>query len=320
MKTLATNIVEHPFLKKMSEESLEIISGCLSERSFEPGQIIFQEGEPANLFYLLQSGKVSLEWREPNSELAHVQTIGAGSVLGWSWLFPPFVWHFKARTLERTKVMVLDGAHLLAVSNRDSRFGYELMKRVAQVLIERLQAVQKKLLQANHLKPLAPVATAPPSTSAKESLLATSLDARIARHPFLAGMTPEQLRVLTASAMPVEFTPGQVIFHEGDVANRFYLIQSGQVTLGSQKEEDDPICLQMIGAGDVLGWSWLFPPYYWHFEARAVGPTKAIFFYGTRLREQCEQDSELGLELMKRVIQVVMKRLQAARERMTDSK
>jgi CRP-like cAMP-binding protein len=317
MKTLATNIAEHPFLKRMSEESLEIISGCLTERTFESGQIICQEGEPANLFYLVQSGKVALEWREPNSELAHVQTIGAGSVLGWSWLFPPFVWHFKARTLETTKVVVLDGAHLLVMSHRDPRFGYELMKRVAQVLIERLQAAQKKLLQANHLKPLAPVPAPPRSTSATQVSSSASLDARIAQHPFLAGMTPEHLRILTASAMPVEFSAGQVIFHEGDVANRFYLIQSGQVALGSQKEEDDPICLQMIGAGDVLGWSWLFPPYYWHFEARAVEPTKAIFFYGTRLREQCEQDRELGLELMKRVIQVVMKRLQAALERMT---
>jgi CRP-like cAMP-binding protein len=252
--------------------------------------------------------------------LTHVQTIGAGAVLGWSWLFPPFVWHFKARTLETTKVVVLDGAHLLTMSNREPHFGYELMKRVAQVLIERLQAVQKKLLQANHVKPLAPVAAPGSSITTPELPETGALAARIAQHPFLAGMAPEHLRVLTATAMAVEFKAGQMIFKEGDVANRFYLIQSGQIALGSQKEEDDPIRIQTIGAGGVLGWSWLFPPYYWHFDARALEPIKAIFFYGTRLREQCDQDPELGLELMKRVIQVLMQRLQATRRHFMESR
>jgi len=314
MNTHATKIAEHPFLKKMSQQSLELILDCLTERVFEAGQIIFKEGEPANLLYLLESGKVALEWREPNCELTHIQTIGAGAVLGWSWLFPPFTWHFKARTLERTKVVVLDGAHLLRTSNEDPQFGYELMKHIAQVLIERLQAAHERLLQANHTEPLPPVAVRS-STTSTELLKAAPLAARIAQHPFLAGMAPEHLRILTATAMPVEFNAGQSIFRAGDVANRFYLIERGLVALGSQKEEDDPIRIKTIGAGEVLGWSWLFPPYYWHFDARALEPTKAIFFYGTRLREQCEQDRTLGFDLMKRVVQVVMKRLQATRER-----
>ena len=68
-------------------------------------------------------------------------------MLGWSWLFPPFVWHFRARALDPTTVIVLDGAHLLVACHQNHEFGYELMKRVGQVVIERLQATRKQLLE-----------------------------------------------------------------------------------------------------------------------------------------------------------------------------
>jgi len=140
-----------------------------------------------------------------------------------------------------------------------------------------------------------------------------SLAKLIARHPFLEGMKPEHLAILTECAMPAEFKKGELIFREGDPANRFYLIRSGRVELESKVEERDRMLIQTIGPGDVLGWSWLFPPYYWRFDARTTSPVKAIFFYGTRLREQCEQDPAFGYDLMKRTSEVVIKRLQAAR-------
>jgi CRP-like cAMP-binding protein len=74
----------------------------------------------------------------------------------------------------------------------------------------------------------------------------------------------------------------------------------------------------ILGAGDVLGWSWLFPPYLWHFDARAATPTTAIFFYGTRLRELCDENHDLGYELMKRVSEIVIKRLQATRRELVE--
>jgi CRP/FNR family transcriptional regulator, cyclic AMP receptor protein len=103
------------------------------------------------------------------------------------------------------------------------------------------------------------------------------------------------------------------------VANRFYLICSGKVELQVANDFDhQPVVVETIGAGSVLGWSWLFPPYCWHFDACAITPVKAIFFYGTRLREECETNHELGHELMKRVSAVVIERLQAARGRLVE--
>ena len=143
-----------------------------------------------------------------------------------------------------------------------------------------------------------------------------SMATRVALHPFLAGMNPKQLAPLTDCAIAVEFKKGQTILREGELANRFYLIESGKVMLESGEGFGDPVIVESIGAGDLLGWSWMFPPYVWHFTARASEPTCAIFFYGTILREYCERDPSLGYELLKRITPIMLKRLQATRRKM----
>jgi len=149
---------------------------------------------------------------------------------------------------------------------------------------------------------------------------AAALEKQIAAHPLLRGIKPEHLNVLAACAMPAQFKAGELIFREGDPANRFYLLEDGKVSLESHGKDEASVSIQMIGAGDVLGWSWLFPPYYWNFDARTLEPVKAIFFYGTWLREYCEQDHDLGYELMKRMSEVVIRRLQATRQRLLDAR
>ena len=138
-------------------------------------------------------------------------------------------------------------------------------------------------------------------------------------HPFLNGLTDDQLNLLAANAMPVEFPAGETIFDEGDAANRFYLIQEGEVVLNSvDNPEKKPVEIARLGAGDVLGWSWMFPPYYWRFGARAIRPTKAVFFYGTRLREEAEKDPRFGMALAHRAADVAIQRLQAARKKLLE--
>ena len=115
--------------------------------------------------------------------------------------------------------------------------------------------------------------------------------------------------------MQAHFAPGQLLFKTGDPANRFYLIEQGRVVLDmTSPDRGGP--LQVLGEGDVLGWSWLFEPYLWHLDARSLMPTRAIFFYGTWLRERCESDHDFGFELMKRVSRVVLQRLHATREQL----
>ncbi|MDB6057826.1 MAG: cyclic nucleotide-binding protein [Verrucomicrobiales bacterium] len=138
-----------------------------------------------------------------------------------------------------------------------------------------------------------------------------------ALHPFWQGMPKDYLSILDQASMHAQFEPGAVIFREGEPANRFYLIHSGEVDLEADVDGERLELIQKLGPGDVIGWSWLFPPYYWHFNARAVTRTTATFYYGTRLREQCDENPAFGYELMKRISQVLLARLQSTRRRLS---
>ena len=152
-------------------------------------------------------------------------------------------------------------------------------------------------------------------TSETEAEASASI-ARLAQHPFLKGLDRTQLALLADCALATRFKPGEAIFREGEKAKVFYLIEKGRVVLESGKDYGDPVVIETIGAGELLGWSWMMPPYVWQFTARAVEPTEAIYFAGTILREYCERDQSLGFELHKRISEVMMKRLQAARRKM----
>lgn len=142
------------------------------------------------------------------------------------------------------------------------------------------------------------------------------LSTRVALHPFLAGMDRTQLTLLMDCAMARDFDADQIILREGEFANGFYLIETGKVALESKADLGESILLQTIGAGDMLGWSWMFPPYVWQFTARAVEPTTTLFFYAAILREYCEKDHSLGYELLKRISAVMVTRLRASHDQM----
>jgi CRP-like cAMP-binding protein len=146
MNILNEAITKHAFFHGMTPEHLAVLTDGAKATEFKAGNVLFREGEPADQFYLIESGKILLEAHEPAGGTTLVQTLAAGDVLGWSWLFPPFVWHFQARAVAPSSVIILDGAHLLVSAEHDHDFGYELMKRVAQVVIRRLQATRKQLL------------------------------------------------------------------------------------------------------------------------------------------------------------------------------
>jgi CRP-like cAMP-binding protein len=146
MQTPKPIVSEHPLLRSLSTAHLGALAECAEAREFREGEVIFLEGDIADRFYLIESGKVVLETHTgPRGTLA-VQELGAGDVLGWSWLFPPHAWRFQARALERAVTWVISGRRMVAACERDHEFGYDVMKRLAQALIRRLQATQKELV------------------------------------------------------------------------------------------------------------------------------------------------------------------------------
>jgi len=140
----------------------------------------------------------------------------------------------------------------------------------------------------------------------------------LAEQHFLNGMEEEHLEVMADCASYVRFRKGEFLFREGEYARRFYIISSGKVGLEIFTPERGPVIIETIEDGDVLGWSWLFEPYRWHFDAIAQTDITAVAFDALCLRGKCDANHDLGYELVKRFSQVIMERLQATRLALLD--
>lgn len=137
-------------------------------------------------------------------------------------------------------------------------------------------------------------------------------------HPFFAGLGPYALELIAGCASNVHFDAGSLIFDEGEPASRFYVIRDGRVALEVHSPGKGPLIIDTMDGGEVLGWSWLVPPYQYFASARAVTPVRATALDGTCLRGKCEADTDLGYQLLKRVTTVMYQRLQSTRIRLLD--
>ena len=146
MQTLEAVLAEHSFFEGLMPRYMSLVTGCASNVRFKSGEYIFREGEQAAQFYIIRQGKIALEAHDAQRSRIIVETIEDGEVLGWSWLFPPYRWHFSARALKETRAIALDGVCLRAKGEADHDLGYELAMRVAHIMMERLQATRLQLL------------------------------------------------------------------------------------------------------------------------------------------------------------------------------
>ena len=136
-------------------------------------------------------------------------------------------------------------------------------------------------------------------------------------YPFFSGLSEEHLKLITAGAKHVHFPDQHCIFHEGDRANEFYVICDGLVSI-ELLTPSGSTTVQTVEKGDVLGWSWVSPPYRWHFNARTMRPTDALVLDGNWLRSKCEEDRDFGYEMLKRFVDLVASRLDATRLQLID--
>ena len=148
METLESLIATHPFVQDMEPSFIELLSGGAMVVEFARDEVIAREGDYADKFYLIHRGKVLLECHTPERDVK-IETLSDGDVLGWSWMFPPFASHFQARAVEPTIAVQLNGAHLLILSEENARFGHKLMKRVAELVIHRLQQTRQRLIEVS---------------------------------------------------------------------------------------------------------------------------------------------------------------------------
>ncbi|WP_287988534.1 cyclic nucleotide-binding domain-containing protein [Acidiphilium sp.] len=145
-----------------------------------------------------------------------------------------------------------------------------------------------------------------------------TLERLLLGHEFLAGIDPALGRRLVGCARNLRFAPGEYLFREGGPANEFYLIREGRVALELHAPARPPIVIESLGGGEMVGASWLVPPYRWGFDARATADTRVFGLDAHCLRGKCDADHHLGYEMMRRLLPVMVRRMQAARQQMLD--
>ena len=139
------------------------------------------------------------------------------------------------------------------------------------------------------------------------------LDQIIGEHPFMAGMKAEHFQVIAGCGRNVVFKADDYIFREGEPADHFYLLRRGSVALEVSAPGHAAIQIQTLEDGDLVGASWLVPPYRWAWDAKVLETTRLVELDAVCLRDKCEVDHDLGYELMKRLAPAIGKRLQATR-------
>lgn len=145
-----------------------------------------------------------------------------------------------------------------------------------------------------------------------------TLESIIVKHPLFENLDESYLKLLTGCASNVKFEAGQFIYQHGEEANQFYLVRQGKVALEICPPGKAPVTVQTVSDGELLGWAWLVPPYRWHFDAQAIELTRAIALDGKCLRNKCEQDNNLGYELLKRLLPVIGRTMEATRLQLVD--
>lgn len=145
-----------------------------------------------------------------------------------------------------------------------------------------------------------------------------TIEALRERAPLLQGLTDEEIAFLESVSREVVFTAGSVIFEADAEAGSFYLITDGRVGLEVTPPNRDPVTIETIGPGELLGVSWLFPPYRWSWGARAIQTTVAVAFEAAPVRKRCESDTNLAWPVYKTVAAEAVRRLHASRIRLLD--
>jgi CRP-like cAMP-binding protein len=145
-----------------------------------------------------------------------------------------------------------------------------------------------------------------------------TLEKILAEHPFFEGLETYCTNLLVGCASNVRFEAGKHILREGEEANAFYVIRQGRVAIEISYPQQKPIVVDTVAEGEILGWSWLLPPYTWRFNARAETSTLAIALDGKCLRTKCEENHDLGYELLKRFSLIMNRRLDATRMQLLD--
>lgn len=139
-------LAEHPFTHDFSASDREGLAALAQRRTYGPDEWLIREGRAADALFLIVDGLVALEVFVPERGAIRVQTVGAGEVIGWSWVVPPYRWAFDARAVMKTDAIVFEAERLRALMEQDPRLGYRILHKLLGVVAERLKATRLQLM------------------------------------------------------------------------------------------------------------------------------------------------------------------------------
>ena len=141
-------IAGNKFFSGLEDTAIDFLAANASPRQLTEGQMLFHQGEPADHFYLMRAGHLSLEIPAIEGPVLELQDIGPGQIVGWSWLIPPGQWQFQARARTAIDCLQFDGKAILAHCEAEPAFGFEIARRFSGLMSERLHFARQKMMQA----------------------------------------------------------------------------------------------------------------------------------------------------------------------------
>ena len=145
-QSIAEYLSSHDFFSELGDEVLEFIAQHTSTHKLKKGEILFQQSERADKFYVIRSGKISIQIPAVMGPTLELQSLGENQILGWSWLIPPYKWNFQSKAEEDSELLEFDGTAILERCEQDPKFGYELLKRFTTLMSSRLEAARQKMM------------------------------------------------------------------------------------------------------------------------------------------------------------------------------
>lgn len=147
MSSHESYLAEHPFFKSLDKKYIKVLAANVTEREIKSGDIVFRQDTPASSFYVVRDGGVEVRIPSIYGPPIVVQTLGKNQLLGWSWLIPPYKWHFESCATEDGSILEFNGEALRAQCEKDPRMGYELIKHFAALMADRVQAARMRLME-----------------------------------------------------------------------------------------------------------------------------------------------------------------------------
>lgn len=140
----------------------------------------------------------------------------------------------------------------------------------------------------------------------------------VSEHPMFAAFTEAHRELIAGCASNVRFDAGELLFREGEPVSQFYLIRYGKVAVELVSASRGHITIQTHQEGDIVGWSWIVPPFRSYHDARALTLTRALAFDGGCLRDKANADPEFGFVLLKHFSQLIAQSLERVQLQLVD--